>query len=280
MARLGDGWVLGFDLWPEGIAGLRRQAAALGLVHCTGAVADIAALPGVADGAADLALFGTVLHDLVPRGNAGTAVGEAARALRPGGWLAAVEFHPRDTRPGPSRAVRLAPLQLDALVVPHGFEPAGVTYLGASCYLALYRRVRGLFRADGANTLWTNRKTAPKCFWRLGIPGQTKRKSAIFKGSQVNMRGRSPWFPTPCHPRGFGVLYSLSTGCMAAEGEPCHTVQRIRGDEAFGGVVSHLAEHPLPDARSAVPGRRWDEGRAWGVFACHLLHQPATNISG
>ena len=138
--RLGDGRVQGFDLWPEGIAELRRQAAALGLVHCTGAVADIAALPGVADGTADLALFGTVLHDLVPRGNADATLAEAARALRPGGWLAAVEFHRRDTQPGPPRAVRLAPPQLDALVVPHGFEPAGITDLGASCYLALYRR--------------------------------------------------------------------------------------------------------------------------------------------
>ena len=138
--RLGGGLVMGFDLWPEGIAELRRQAAARGMAHCTGEVADISTLPAVADGAADLALFGTVLHDLVHRGNAGAALAEAARVLRPGGWLAVVEFHPRDTRPGPPRAVRLAPSQLDALVAPHGFEPAGVTDLGTSCYLALYLR--------------------------------------------------------------------------------------------------------------------------------------------
>ena len=140
-SRLGDGRVVGFDLWAEGIAELRRQASDRTLDRCTGEVADLSRLPEVTDGAADLALFGTVLHDLVPRNTADTALAEAARVLRPGGWLAVVEFHPRDTRPGPPRAMRLAPKQVDDLASPHGFSPAGITDLGAHCYLALYRRI-------------------------------------------------------------------------------------------------------------------------------------------
>lgn len=138
--RMPHGRVVGFDLWPEGIAALRAEAAARGLDRCTGEVADLTDLPGVAEASADLALFGTVLHDLVPRGSADAALSEAGRALHPGAWLAAVEFHPRDTRPGPPRAIRLSPGQLDTLVVPHGFRPAGVTDLGPNCYLALYQR--------------------------------------------------------------------------------------------------------------------------------------------
>jgi ubiquinone/menaquinone biosynthesis C-methylase UbiE len=139
-SRLGTGRVMGFDLWREGVEELRQQATARGLDRCAGEVGDISSLPAIADGTADLALLGTVLHDLVPRGGADVALAEAARVLRPDGWLAVVEFHPRDTRPGPPRAVRLAPKQVDDLVVPHGFAPAGVTDLGQSCYLALYHR--------------------------------------------------------------------------------------------------------------------------------------------
>ncbi|MHB8766464.1 MAG: class I SAM-dependent methyltransferase [Deferrisomatales bacterium] len=139
--RLGPGGrVRGFDLWPEGVAELVRSAAERGLSNLGAEVADLGRLAPVGDAEADLVLMATVVHDLAERGHAAAALGEVARALRPGGWLAVVEFKKVDRRPGPPLAIRLAPEELAALVEPAGFGPARLVDLGEHAYLALFRR--------------------------------------------------------------------------------------------------------------------------------------------
>lgn len=132
--------VHGVDLWPEGIAQLRRAAVERGLSLVTAVVGDVVHLTSVADGQVDLALAATVVHDLAARGQAGALLGEVSRVLAPGGCLAVVEFKKADTRPGPPLAIRLSPEDLAALVEPSGFQQARLVDLGPSLYLALYRR--------------------------------------------------------------------------------------------------------------------------------------------
>lgn len=134
------GTVFGVDLWEEGVEALLRAAKREGLSNVTARAGDLTRLPELRDARADLALMATVLHDLAARGAAGAALEEAARVLRPGGWLAAVEFEKIPTQPGPPLAIRLAPGDLSALAGPAGFAEPVVVDLGPSLYLALFSR--------------------------------------------------------------------------------------------------------------------------------------------
>lgn len=142
--RLGpDGRVRGFDLWQEGIAELVAGAKEHGLANVSAEVADLTDLPTVANGEADLVLLATVVHDLAERGDAGAALREGARALRPGGTLAVVEFKKIAAEVGPPPAIRLSPPELSALVEPAGFSSPELVDLGPDAYLALFRRLDG-----------------------------------------------------------------------------------------------------------------------------------------
>lgn len=133
-------FVHGIDLWEEGVGRLVRSAGERGLANVTAEVADLAHLSSTEDGAADLVLLATVVHDLAERGTAEASLREAGRILRPDGWLAVVEFKKEDTRPGPPVAIRLSPEDLDVFVLAAGFSGARLVDLGPNLYLALYRR--------------------------------------------------------------------------------------------------------------------------------------------
>lgn len=138
--RLAPGSTIhGVDLWPEGVERLVSVARERGLANATAEVADLSSL-SVATAEADLVLYATVVHDLAKRGTAEGALREAARALKPGGILAAVEFVKADTRPGPPLAIRLSPDELSSLVEPCGFAPPRVVAVGPHLYLALFSR--------------------------------------------------------------------------------------------------------------------------------------------
>lgn len=135
-----SGTVHGADLWVEGLNQLLRAARERGFENVTAEAADLARLTSLRDGEADLALMATVVHDLAARGTALAALREAARVVRQGGWLAVVEFKKHDTHPGPPLAIRLAPEELESLVVSSGFSEGRIVDLGPNLYLALYRR--------------------------------------------------------------------------------------------------------------------------------------------
>ncbi len=128
------------DLWEEGVRAVEERAAREGAASVTAVRADISREVPLPDGAADLALLATVLHDLVEDGTDQGALREARRLTRPGGVLAVVEFKVADGPPGPPRRVRLAPERTEALVAPHGFVPAATVDLGQHAYLSLFAR--------------------------------------------------------------------------------------------------------------------------------------------
>lgn len=130
----------GFDLWPEGVEEIRRKAKALGLANVGAERAELSDLASVPDGKFDLALMATVLHDLEERKSAGTSLVEAARALRPGGTLAVVEFKKIDAKPGPPVRIRLSPEETARLAEGAGFAETGGADLGPHLYLSLFKR--------------------------------------------------------------------------------------------------------------------------------------------
>lgn len=132
--------VHGVDLWEQGVRELLRAAGEGGLRNVTAHAGDLARLESIPAARIDLVLLATVVHDLAERGEAAAALEEAARILRPGGWLAVVEFKKIPTEQGPPVAIRLSPGDLAALVTPSGFAEPTVVDLGPSAYLALFVR--------------------------------------------------------------------------------------------------------------------------------------------
>ncbi len=63
-----------------------------------------------------------------------------ARLLPPGGNLAVIEFVREESSPGPPCAIRLAPVQLEALIVSCGFRPQPPLPVAEHLYLMLFER--------------------------------------------------------------------------------------------------------------------------------------------
>ena len=132
--------IYAFDLWREGIDELNRRIAENGLKNLTADLADVSQGIPLGDGAADVLLMVTVLHDLVEDGKGQGALREAARVLRPEGRLVIVEFNKEEGTPGPPLPIRLAPEELDGLVEPFGFTGLSRAKAGPYAYVSTYRR--------------------------------------------------------------------------------------------------------------------------------------------
>ncbi len=137
----GKGRIVAVDLWAEGIETLRSEGKRLGLGGIRGEVSDVTRRLPLEDGAVDVALLATVLHDLVEEGTEAGALKELSRVLRPGGRLVIIEFEKVDSRPGPPMAIRLAPAEVEGLVAPCGFALARQSAVGDNLYLMTFLRL-------------------------------------------------------------------------------------------------------------------------------------------
>ncbi len=140
-SRVGDGGVVwAVDLWEEGIRSVRDRATKEGVTNVKPLRADVSRRIPVADGAADLCLMATVLHDLIQDGTDGGTLGEVRRCVKDGGVLAVVEFKVADGPPGPPRRVRIDAARVKEMVEPFGFASRGNHDLGKYAYLSLFTR--------------------------------------------------------------------------------------------------------------------------------------------
>lgn len=134
------GVVVALDLWPPGIEALEERAAATGHRNIRAMLADISKLVPLGDHSVDLCLMASVLHDLAEFALAKGALEEARRVLKPGGVLAIVEFDKVEGPPGPPMRIRLAPEEVENLVVPYGFEKTRTVRVGPYNYLILFTK--------------------------------------------------------------------------------------------------------------------------------------------
>ena len=133
------GTIYAVDLWEEGIATLSREIALRRIGNIHPLVADVSRKIPVADRSIDVCLMATVLHDLIADGTADGTLREVGRVLKPGGRLAVVEFDKVEGPPGPPRAIRLSPAELDSVLVPRGFHLLTTTAVGPYNYLSVYQ---------------------------------------------------------------------------------------------------------------------------------------------
>ena len=134
-----NGTIYAVDLWEEGIAVLSREIARRRIGNIHPLVADVSRKIPVADRSIDVCLMATVLHDLIADGTADGTLWEVGRALKPDGRLAVVEFDKVEGPPGPPRAIRLSPEELDTVLTPRGFHLLTTTAVGPYNYLTVYR---------------------------------------------------------------------------------------------------------------------------------------------
>ncbi|MGB8992349.1 MAG: class I SAM-dependent methyltransferase [Desulfobaccales bacterium] len=134
-----EGTVYAVDLWDEGVAHLQKRASQECLFNIKGLVAKAGDIP-LDDRSVDVGFMATVLHDLAEAGTAAGALEEMLRVIKPGGLLAIVEFDKIDGPPGPPKHIRLAPVEVDALVAPYGFKRQKTVKLGPYNYLITFRK--------------------------------------------------------------------------------------------------------------------------------------------
>ena len=105
-------------------------------------MADVGQALPVADQSVDLCLMATVLHDLVQEDIAQAALAEVARALKPAGILAVIEFKKQDGPPGPPRKIRLRLEEVSMLLLPVKLIRFGpVVDLGPDLWFAQFKRL-------------------------------------------------------------------------------------------------------------------------------------------
>jgi len=131
------------DLWEEGIETLRERADEMGLSRIHADVGDVSARLPVEDGTVDVVLMATVLHDLVVDGTAEGTLREIVRALKPKGRLVIIEFDKIDSEPGPPKAIRLSPGEVEEVVAPFGFGEEHITPVGPTNYLISFMNLSG-----------------------------------------------------------------------------------------------------------------------------------------
>ncbi len=136
-----QGMVYAVDLWEEGLAKLRAEAAIRGFRQVRTILADASGQLPLEAASIDLCLMATVLHDLAEAGTVAGALAETARLVKTEGTLAIVEFKKIDGPPGPPRHIRLTPEEAENLVSPYGFSKRLVEELGSYTYLMLLRKV-------------------------------------------------------------------------------------------------------------------------------------------
>jgi ubiquinone/menaquinone biosynthesis C-methylase UbiE len=134
---LPQGRIVAIDVQPEMIAALQARVTREGLsnVEVMASVEDSIPLSAKT---VDGALLAFVLHETA---DPSALLSDVARIVKPGGWLAILEFHKRDTGNGPPVHIRLSPDDLYPSLDVAGFSgEEDLLELNEHHYLLLARR--------------------------------------------------------------------------------------------------------------------------------------------
>jgi ubiquinone/menaquinone biosynthesis C-methylase UbiE len=134
------GMLYAVDLWEDGIAELKAQAAQKNALNIKAFVGDAGRRIPVDDHAVDVCLMATVLHDFVEDRISEKVLKEVIRVLKTNGKLAIVEFKKIDGPPGPPMHVRLSPEEVTDMLSSYGFIKERFTEIGPYNYLTLLKR--------------------------------------------------------------------------------------------------------------------------------------------
>jgi ubiquinone/menaquinone biosynthesis C-methylase UbiE len=132
------GLVYAVDLWEEGLQMLEEAARKKTDANILTIKADATRDIEIDDHSLDLCLMATVLHDFKEMNAEQTVLKQVLSLLKPGGYLAVIEFKKMDGPPGPPKHIRLSREKTEELVTGVGFKKINTTDLGPHNYGALF----------------------------------------------------------------------------------------------------------------------------------------------
>ncbi|WP_419656211.1 UbiE3: ubiquinone/menaquinone biosynthesis methyltransferase [Desulfosarcina variabilis str. Montpellier] len=91
------------------------------------------------DYSVDVCLMSTVLHDFEEMNRSDAVLKQVKTVLKPGGYLAVIEFKKIDGPPGPPLKIRLSEDETEKLVIGYGFKKYRTLDIGEYNYLMLFR---------------------------------------------------------------------------------------------------------------------------------------------
>ncbi len=134
--HLTAGQVIALDVSEEMLAAIREKVAGAGVDNIEIKASNGAGIP-VRPASLDGAFMAFVLHELDHRA---TFLERVKASLKPGGWLAVLEWHKKQTGHGPPAHDRLTPEEVRALATAAGFIVTGEQELNEDQYLVLLKR--------------------------------------------------------------------------------------------------------------------------------------------
>ena len=129
------GNIYGIDMWAEGIQLLEKQAAERKIQNITAFTGDAGRQIPIEAGLVDVCLMATALHDFVHDNVAAGVLKETVRVVKPGGYLAVMEYRKIDGPPGPPKAMRMSPPEVEDFLAAYGFKKGRLTDVGPYHYL-------------------------------------------------------------------------------------------------------------------------------------------------
>ncbi|MBT4507811.1 class I SAM-dependent methyltransferase, partial [Desulfobacula sp.] len=94
------------------------------------------------DYSVDVCLMATVLHDFEEMNKSGAVIEQVKTILKPGGYLAVIEFKKIDGPPGPPMKIRLAEDDTEKMVSGYGFKKVKIVDIGEYNYLMIFKSIR------------------------------------------------------------------------------------------------------------------------------------------
>jgi ubiquinone/menaquinone biosynthesis C-methylase UbiE len=133
-----EGLVYAVDVWEEAIADLFAHVKTQKIKNLRAIVANLGYRLPIESASVDVCLIATVLHDLVQEEVDRNALVEATRILKSMGTLAVVEFKKEEGPIGPPMNIRLAPQEVESLILPRGFIKQEFEEIGPHHYLITF----------------------------------------------------------------------------------------------------------------------------------------------
>ena len=134
-----QGLIYAVDLWKEGLALLEEQIKTRDIINIKTLLNDATEQIDIDNYSVDVCLMATVLHDFEEINKACIVLKQIKTILKPGGYLAVIEFKKIEGPPGPPVKIRLSEDEVEKMVTDYGFKKEKTADIGDYNYLMTFR---------------------------------------------------------------------------------------------------------------------------------------------
>jgi len=136
-----QGLIYAVDLWKEGLALLEEQIKTRDIINIKTLLKDATEQIDIDNYCVDVCLMANVLHDFEGINKAGAVLKQIKTLLKPGGYLAVIEFKKIEGPPGPPVKIRLSEDEVEKMVTNYGFKKEKTADIGDYNYLMTFRLI-------------------------------------------------------------------------------------------------------------------------------------------